>query len=101
MTQRTSDIIDIGIRLLREFGFPCLVLAVLGWWGQLAAVALHRTVLVPVVESHTTFLETTSDTLRVLGSAQNRQAETLEEIAAGQREIHATIHRMEAEKRQP
>lgn len=91
MTQKTSDMIDVAIRVAREFGFPCIVLAVLAYWGQLAAVALHETLLVPVVESHTTFLEATSDTLRVLGSAQERQAETLEEIAAGQLQIQKAL----------
>lgn len=91
MTQQTRDYVDVGIKLLREFGFPCLVLVVIGWWGQLAAVALHETVLVPVVESHTTFLKATSDTLSTLSKAQERQAETLEELAAGQMEIQRAI----------
>lgn len=93
MTQRTRDILDIGIRVAREFGFPCLVLSVIGWWGQLAAVALHETVLVPVVESHTTFLKATSDTLSTLSRAQERQADTLDELAAGQRELQHAIGR--------
>lgn len=91
MTQQTRDIVDVGIKLLREFGFPCLVLAVVGWWGQLAAVALHETVLVPIVESHTTFLKTTSETLSTLSRAQERQAETLEEIADSQIQIQRAI----------
>lgn len=91
MTQQTRDVVDVGLRLLREFGFPCLVLVVIGWWGQLAAVALHETVLVPVVDSHTTFLKATSDTLATLSKAQERQAETLEELAAGQRELSRVI----------
>ena len=91
MTQKTSDAIDVGIRIAREFGFPCFVLAVVGYWGQLAAVALHETVLKPVVESHSTFLKTTSDTLSTLSRSQERQADTLEELAAGQRELQHTI----------
>lgn len=91
MTQQTRDLVDVGIRLLREFGFPCFMLTVIGWWGQLAAVSLHNTVLVPVVESHTTFLRTTADTLETLGKAQIRQADTLAEIAEGQREIRGVL----------
>ena len=91
MTQETKDRAELGIKLLREFGFPCIVLCVLGWWGQLAAVALHETVLVPVVESHTTFLKATSDTLATLSQAQERQAETLEELAQGQTVIQQAI----------
>lgn len=96
MTQRYRDLIDVAIRVAREFGFPCLVLSVVMYWGQLAAVALHQTVLVPVVDSHTTFLRTTSDTLSTLSRAQERQADTLEELAAGQRELQHAIGRAHA-----
>lgn len=98
MTQQTRDFVDVGIRIAREFGFPCFVLAVVGYWGQLAAVALHETVLVPVVESHTTFLRTTSDTLSTLSRAQERQADTLDELAAGQRELQHAIGRAAGER---
>lgn len=91
MTQRTSDLIDVGIRIAREFGFPVVMLSVFMWFGREAAIALHETVLVPVVESHTLFLRTTSDTLTTLSEAQVRQAETLEELAAGQVEIQRAI----------
>jgi hypothetical protein len=91
VTQKTSDAIDVGIRIVREFGFPCFVLAVVGYWGQLAAVALHETVLKPVVESHSTFLKTTSDTLSTLSRSQERQADTLEELAEAQREIREAV----------
>lgn len=100
MTQRSRDAIDVAIRVAREFGFPCLVLSVVMWWGHLAAVALHDTVLRPVVESHTTFLKTTSDTLSTLSRAQERQADTLDELAAGQRDLHRTLERVGADGRQ-
>lgn len=91
MTQRTSDLIDVGIRVAREFGVPCLMLFALTWCAREAAIALHRTVIVPVVETHTEFVAATSDTLRGLGRTQEQQAETLQEIAAGQREIQEQI----------
>lgn len=91
MTQRTSDMIDIGIRIAREFGFPILVMLVVLWCCREAAIAIHSTVLVPVVESHTMFIRSTSETLTSLGQTQDKQAETLSEIAAGQREIRQAI----------
>lgn len=91
MTQRTSDLIDVGIRVAREFGFPVVVMAVVLWCSREAAIAIHQTVLVPVVESHTMFLRSTSETLATLGTTQDRQAETLQEIAANQREIRHAI----------
>jgi hypothetical protein len=87
----SSELIEIGIRAAREFGFPCLVLAVLLWLVREAAHALHRTVLVPVVDAHSSFLRQTTATLEGLGRTQEQQAETLQELAAGQREIHSLV----------
>jgi hypothetical protein len=91
VTQHTSDAIDVGIRIAREFGFPVVVASVVLFCAREAATALHHTVVVPVVQSHATFLKQTSETLEGLGRAQEQQAETLREIAAGQREIRAAI----------
>jgi len=91
MTQRTSDMIDVGIRVAREFGFPCLMLGLLLFGLREAAQALHRTVVVPVVESHSAFLRQTTATLEGLGRTQEQQAETLQELAAGQREIREIV----------
>lgn len=91
MTQETSDKIDVGIRLLREFGFPCFVLCVVGWWVHMAAIAIHNTVVVPVISSHSEFLSATSETLKTLGETQERQAEALHDLAEGQREIQQVI----------
>lgn len=84
MTNRTSDMIDVGIRIAREFGFPVVMLAVVVFCFREAAVALHRTVLIPVVGSH-------METLKSLCNSQDRQAKTLEEIATSQREIQQLI----------
>lgn len=91
MTQQTSDVIDVGIRIAREFGFPVVMLAVVVFCFREAAVALHSTVLIPVVESHTGFIKQTSETLSSLGRTQERQSQTLEEIAAGQRRLQAVL----------
>jgi hypothetical protein len=78
---------DIAIKVAREFGFPTLVLCVVGWWVHLAAVSIHSTVMVPVIKSHTDFLEVTRETLKGVGATQERQAKTLSEINQNQREI--------------
>lgn len=97
MTQRTRDILDTCIRVAREFGFPTLVLAYVMLCITRAAAVLHETVLIPIVDSHTTFLTSTTDTLKSLGRTQEQQAETLQEIAEGQREIHTVLGRINAE----
>lgn len=97
MTQTTSDAIDVGIRVAREFGFPIIVLLLVMWAFRESAVALHETVLVPVVESHTEFIRDTTATLRSLGDTQERQAGVLEDLAQGQREV---LDRLEKPQRQ-
>ena len=77
--------------LLNTIGIPAGILAVMLWMFWQAASSLHETVVVPIVESHTEYLQQTSATLRSLGETQVRQAETLQEIAAGQREIITRI----------
>jgi TPP-dependent indolepyruvate ferredoxin oxidoreductase alpha subunit len=91
MTQQTSDMIDVGIRIAREFGFPVVMLVVVMFCAREAAIAVHQTVLVPVVESHTAFLRQTTETLQTLGRSQERQAETLEELATAQRQIRESM----------
>jgi hypothetical protein len=47
--------------------------------------------MVPVVKSHTEFLQATQETLNEIGMSQMQQARTLQEIAAGQREIQQAV----------
>jgi hypothetical protein len=90
----STETIDIVLRSAREFGFPILVLAVLLWLLREAAHAMHRTVVIPVVDAHSTFLRQTTATLEGLGRTQEQQADTLRELAAGQREIQSAIGRL-------
>lgn len=76
--------IDTFLRIADRFGVPCVILAAAIYFGREAAVALHSTVIQPVVKSHVQFLETTSD-------VQQQQARTLEELASGQIEIKAAL----------
>lgn len=82
-----QGLVDTLLRVADRFGVPCVILAVIIWFGREASVALHQTLIKPVVESHIEFLDTTSKTLAEIGATQERQVETLEEIAHGQREI--------------
>lgn len=72
---------------LNSIGIPAGVLLLILYMFWAASSTLHETVVVPVVKSHTEYLEQTSATLRSLGETQCRQAETLQEIAVGQREL--------------
>lgn len=82
-----AGLVDTMFRIADRFGVPCVILAVLIWFGREAAITLHSTLIKPVVESHIEFLDATRETLTEIGHTQDKQAETLEEIARGQRDI--------------
>jgi hypothetical protein len=100
-----KDMIDAAIRAAKELGpavvVPTILLCLVIYLFREAAVTVHATVLVPVVESHKTFLEATTTTLKEISSTQARQAETLEELAIGQREIQHRITGGPGPVRQP
>lgn len=81
------------LALLERFGVPVAILAVILWFAREAAISLHSTVLVPVVTSHTEFLDATQETLREIGRSQEQQAETMQELAVGQQEIRHALSR--------
>lgn len=74
-------------RAIDRFGVPCVVLAAVLYFGREAAIALHDTLVKPVVKSHVEFLETTSETLSEMCEVQKQQARALEELADGQRNL--------------
>ena len=82
-----AGLVDTMFRIADRFGVPCVILAVLIWFGREAAITLHSTLIKPVVESHIEFLDATRETLTEIGHTQEKQADTLEEIARGQRDI--------------
>lgn len=91
--EKPSTLVETAIRVAERFGVPVVLLAVLVWFLRDAAVTLHGTVLVPIVTSHTEFLDTTRQTLEVIGTTQQQQAATLKELADGQREIQQAVSR--------
>jgi len=91
-----SDLIDAlgpAGTFLNAIGVPAGVLLLILWMFWRAMGTLHETVVIPIVESHTEYLQQTSATLRSLGETQGRQAKTLQEIATGQREIMSRLGR--------
>jgi hypothetical protein len=82
---------EAAFRVAERFGVPLVLLAVVLWFARDAAVTLHSTVLVPIVKSHTEFLDSTRETLDEIGKTQFKQAETLQAIAADQKEIKQAV----------
>ncbi len=93
MSDQPVSLLESAIRVAERFGVPLVLLLVLVWFLRDAAVTLHGTVLVPIVKSHTEFLDSTRETLGEIGKTQLQQAETLQELAAGQREIKQAVVR--------
>lgn len=84
------------LALLERFGVPVAILAVILWFTREAAISLHATVLVPVVNSHTEFLEMTQETLLEIGRTQEKQADAMKELCMGQQQLqHAITNRWE------
>jgi len=90
---KSAGTYEFFLGIADRFGVPCLILAAVLWMIRDAGLALHATVLVPVVQSHTKFLDATQETLKEIGKAQDKQADTLQELATGQREIQAVLMR--------
>lgn len=86
-----QGMLDAMLRIGERFGVPCVILAVLLYFGREAAIAIHGTVLEPVVKSHVEFLETTSETLREISDVQRQQAQALGELSKGQGELRAVV----------
>jgi hypothetical protein len=87
----SESFVEAAFRVAERFGVPLVLLAVVLWFARDAAVTLHSTVLVPIVRSHTEFLDSTRETLDEIGKTQMKQAETLQAIAADQHEIKSAV----------
>jgi hypothetical protein len=86
--------LDVVLRVGERLGVPLLILGAVLYMAREAGVAIYSTAVVPIVEAHGKFLDSTSRNLEEIGTTQRQQAKTLQEIAVGQKEI-ATI--MEAQ----
>ena len=81
-----QGVLDTFLRIADRFGVPCVILAVVLYFGREAAIALHDSVVEPVVKSHVEFLESTKETMA-------KQADTLQELAKGQQDIQQVLAR--------
>jgi hypothetical protein len=81
---------DSLLKVGTQLGVPVLILAAFLWMAREAGFAMYSGAVIPIVEAHTRFLESTESTLKEIGSTQKQQAATMQEIVVGQREI-ATI----------
>lgn len=91
MTQTQKTILEVVLRIGERFGVPCLLMLAVLWMLREGAASLHHTVIVPVVSAHSEFLSSTQETLREIGRTQEKQAEAMQELAAGQQRIEHAV----------
>ena len=82
---------DSLLKVGTQLGVPVLILAAFLWMAREAGFAMYSGAVVPIVEAHARFLESTESTLKEIGTTQKQQAETMQEIVIGQREIATMI----------
>ncbi len=92
-----QSVLDTFLRIADRFGVPCVILAVVMFFGREAAIALHGTVVEPMVKSHVEFLDATAETLKEIGQVQRQQTATLQELATGQRDLHEIVKALRRE----
>jgi hypothetical protein len=78
---------EFVLRVAERFGLPVVVLGILLWMVKDTATTLHGTVVLPMVKAHTEFLGATQAAITEISHSQSQQAETMQELAAGSREI--------------
>lgn len=86
-----AALIESLLKFGTQLGVPVLILAAVLYMAREAGVAIYSTAVVPLVEAHTQFLDSTQSTLKEIGAAQKQQAETMQEIVVGQRELATMI----------
>lgn len=82
---------ELTLRVAERFGVPVVILACLLWMIREAATSLNGTVVIPIVRSHTEFLDTTRETLTEISKTQQQQATTMADIAENQRELKVIV----------
>jgi hypothetical protein len=87
------------VKVAERLGVTVVFLAAVLWMLREAATSLNKNVVVPIVQSHTEFLDSTRETLDEIGKTQMKQAETLQEIAVGQTEIRHAVLSQDKEKK--
>lgn len=69
------------LKIAERFGVPVVLLGIAIWLGREAAITIHATVVTPVVESHTAFIETICEQAKQQTKAMESQAGAFKELA--------------------
>ena len=84
--------LDVVLRIGERLGVPLLLMAALLYMAREAGIAIYGGAVRPLVQAHSAFLESTQGTLREIGQTQRQQAEAMQEMVIGQREITSILN---------
>lgn len=76
-----DTVAETMLKIAERFGVPVVVLGIILWLGREAAISVNRTVVAPVVEAHTKFVDTVVEQVRVQTSAMEGQANAFRDLA--------------------
>jgi hypothetical protein len=77
---------EMFLKAAERFGVPVVLLCVFLWMARETAIAVHTTVVAPVVTSHTKFIDTISEQSKQQTQAMQAQAEAFRELAEAHEE---------------
>lgn len=79
------------VKVGERFGVPVMLLMLVLFFAREACISIHSTLIVPIVQGHVKFLDSTSETLHEIDQTQQQQARILGEISIGQRAIQQAL----------
>jgi hypothetical protein len=77
---------DLVLKAAERFGVPVVLLCVFLWMARETAIAVHQTIVAPVVTSHTKFIDTISEQSKQQTEAMQKQADAFHELAEAHEE---------------
>lgn len=77
---------ELFLKAAERFGVPVVLLCVFLWMARETAIAVHQTIVAPVVTSHTKFIDTISEQSKQQTEAMQSQAAAFKELAEAHEE---------------
>lgn len=77
---------EVFLKAAERFGVPVVLLCIFLWMARETAIAVHQTIVAPVVTSHTKFIDTISEQSKQQTQAMQSQAAAFKELAEAHEE---------------
>ena len=76
-----DSVTETMLRIAERFGVPVVLLAIFIWFAREATIAVHNTIVEPVVKSHTQFVDTICEQVKTQTDAMEEQAKAFRELS--------------------